>query len=106
MMILRQKSKAITFEAFHVFKVFVANPHQKPEIYSVLWKNRTKLIGFLTTFQETERQDDNQFIHEKNLLIEKLRSMEKTPEEYAEWYEQKQSRGGRSGRTKRAARGT
>ena len=32
MVMLRDDSKAITFEAFHVFKVFVANPHKEPEV--------------------------------------------------------------------------
>jgi len=101
MNILRDRSKAITFEAFHVFKVFVANPHQKPEVYKTLHANREKLIAFLQNFQETERQDDSQFMHEKTLLINKLTRMTKTPQEYeAEYLKKESSKGGR----KRAAR--
>eukprot|EP00494_Astrolonche_serrata_P031120 UN31389 len=47
MIILRKKQKAITFEAFHVFKVFVANPNQTPEVYRTLWNNKSRLIKFL-----------------------------------------------------------
>jgi len=82
MMMLRDKSKAITFEAFHVFKVFVANPHQSPEIYRTLWNNKAKLIKFLKKFQTEDRQDDNQFMHEKQLLIKKLEQMTKDPDAY------------------------
>lgn len=32
MLLLRDKSPAIQFEAFHVFKVFVANPKKPPEV--------------------------------------------------------------------------
>jgi len=89
MMMLRDSSKAITFEAFHVFKVFVANPHKQPEVYSVLYKNKDKLIKFLNDFQTQERQEDNQFIHEKKLLVDKLKKMTKTPEEYEIFFDKK-----------------
>ena len=41
----------IQFEAFHVFKVFVANPEKTPEIIRVLHANRAKIISFLEGFQ-------------------------------------------------------
>jgi calcium binding protein 39 len=51
MNLLRDKSKNIQFEAFHVFKVFVANPNKPAPILSILVKNRDKLVGFLSGFQ-------------------------------------------------------
>ena len=36
MNLLRDKSKNIQFEAFHVFKVFVANPKKPPQIETIL----------------------------------------------------------------------
>lgn len=54
--------------AFHVFKVFVANPKKPSEICSILYQNKTKLIPFLEAFQ-TDKGDE-QFYDEKKLLIE------------------------------------
>lgn len=50
MNLLRDKSRNIQFEAFHVFKVFVANPQKPAEIMSILSKNREKLLTFLEDF--------------------------------------------------------
>lgn len=69
---LRDKSKNIQFEAFHVFKVrllcqmqfylgahreyssqiFVANPHKPPVVASILRKNKDKLLVYLTEFHK------------------------------------------------------
>ena len=54
--------------AFHVFKVFVANPKKPSEICNILYKNKVKLIPFLEAFQ-TEKGDE-QFNDEKKLLVE------------------------------------
>jgi calcium binding protein 39 len=48
--------------------VFVANPKKPPEISTILFKNKVKLIPFLEAFQ-TEKGDE-QFNDEKKLLIE------------------------------------
>ena len=50
MNMLRDKSKNIQFEAFHVFKVFVANPKKPPQIETILKRNRDKLLVFLKNF--------------------------------------------------------
>jgi calcium binding protein 39 len=50
MMMLRDKSKSIQFEAFHVFKVFVANPNKTEPILHILVRNKKKLIVFLNNF--------------------------------------------------------
>lgn len=76
---LRDKSKNIQFEAFHVFKVcrfsffhriplphidqtviqyvlreqiFVANPHKPPAVASILRKNKDRLLAYLTEFHK------------------------------------------------------
>lgn len=51
MTLLRNKSPNIQFEAFHVFKVFVANPKKPDDITLILINNRDKLIAFLKNFQ-------------------------------------------------------
>ena len=74
MLLLRDTSEAIQFEAFHVFKVFVANPKKPPEITRILLNNRSKLIAYLENFQN--EKDDEQFREEKALLINTLKKIE------------------------------
>ncbi|XP_038591335.1 guanine nucleotide exchange factor DBS-like [Micropterus salmoides] len=76
MNLLRDKSPNIQFEAFHVFKVFVANPNKTQPIIDILLKNQTKLIDFLSNFQK-ERTDDEQFNDEKTYLIKQIRDLKK-----------------------------
>mmetsp|Transcript_28482 Transcript_28482/g.31638 ORF Transcript_28482/g.31638 Transcript_28482/m.31638 type:complete len:348 (-) Transcript_28482:208-1251(-) len=52
MNLLRDKSRSIQFEAFHVFKVFVANPNKPQPILEILVRNKAKLIKFLTNFHK------------------------------------------------------
>lgn len=67
MNMLRQPQSNIQFEAFHVFKVFVANPIKPPEISEILLANKAKLVAFLRGFQNDK--DDEQFKEEKEILI-------------------------------------
>ncbi|KAK2499945.1 hypothetical protein MC885_006538 [Smutsia gigantea] len=76
MNLLRDKSPNIQFEAFHVFKVFVASPHKAQPIVEILLKNQPKLVEFLSSFQK-ERTDDEQFTDEKNYLIKQIRDLKK-----------------------------
>jgi hypothetical protein len=43
MNMLRDSSRNIQFEAFHVFKVFVANPDKPAAIHAILCKNKEKV---------------------------------------------------------------
>jgi calcium binding protein 39 len=47
MNLLRGNTKAIQFEAFHVFKIFVANPRKSTQVAEILVRNKLKLIDFL-----------------------------------------------------------
>uniref|UniRef100_A0A8C2FBH1 Calcium binding protein 39 n=1 Tax=Cyprinus carpio TaxID=7962 RepID=A0A8C2FBH1_CYPCA len=76
MNLLRDKSRNIQFEAFHVFKVFVANPNKTQPILDILLKNQTKLIEFLGKFQN-DRTEDEQFSDEKTYLIKQIRDLKK-----------------------------
>jgi len=51
MNLLKDSSKSIQFEAFHVFKVFVANPNKTQPVVEVLLNNRDKLLKYLEDFQ-------------------------------------------------------
>ncbi|KAI8884681.1 Mo25-like protein [Backusella circina FSU 941] len=75
MNLLRDKSRNIQFEAFHVFKVFVANPHKTRPIVDILVKNQDKLITFLGNFHN-DRQDDDQFNDEKAFLIKQIQELQ------------------------------
>jgi len=70
MMLLKDHSKNIQFEAFHVFKVFVANPQKPPPVVEILAKNKDKLIQFLSNFC-TDKEDE-QFNEEKQLLLREI----------------------------------
>ncbi|KXS22447.1 Mo25-PA [Gonapodya prolifera JEL478] len=99
MNLLRDKSRNIQFEAFHVFKVgvslervfslptvsrhvnntlhpkvFVANPNKSKPVLDILQKNKDKLLSFLSNFQ-TDRTDDEQFNDEKAFLIKQIREL-------------------------------
>ncbi|KAH0605830.1 uncharacterized protein H6S33_004287 [Morchella sextelata] len=71
MNLLRDKSKNIQYEAFHVFKVFVANPKKSKPVQDILLKNREKLLAFLPKFHD-DRREDEQFIDEKGFLMKQI----------------------------------
>ncbi|XP_066915443.1 calcium-binding protein 39-like isoform X2 [Clytia hemisphaerica] len=75
MNMLRDKSRNIQFEAFHVFKVFVANPIKTPPILDILLKNKEKLVEFLMHFH-ADRTEDEQFNDEKTYLIKQIKELQ------------------------------
>jgi len=75
MNMLRDNSRSIQFEAFHVFKIFVANPNKSKEVMNILLKNKNQLIDFLSKFQADRREDD-QFNDEKEFLIKQVRALQ------------------------------
>ncbi|KAJ9580728.1 hypothetical protein L9F63_024098 [Diploptera punctata] len=74
MNMLKEKSRNIQFEAFHVFKVFVANPNKPKPILDILLRNQEKLVEFLTRFH-TDRSEDEQFNDEKAYLIKQIKEL-------------------------------
>lgn len=79
MNMLKEKSRNIQFEAFHVFKVFVANPNKPKPILDILLRNQAKLVDFLTKFH-TDRSEDEQFNDEKAYLIKQIKELKPLPE--------------------------
>ena len=73
MNLLRDEARSIQFEAFHVFKVFVANPNKSEQITQILLKNREKLMNYLAAFQND--REDEQFAEEKAMLTRLLERM-------------------------------
>ena len=78
MNLLRDDRKMVQYEGFHVFKVFVANPHKSVPVQKILLMNRDKLLSFLGRFLE-DRTDDEQFIDEREFLIKQIRNMPAVP---------------------------
>jgi len=76
---LEDISKSTQFEAFHVFKVFAANPNKPYSVQLVLWNNKKTLIEYLQDFQKG--REDQQFLDEKKVVIEKLNAIEKPVKE-------------------------
>ena len=74
MVLLRDRSSSIQFEAFHVFKIFVANPHKEGRVRNVLLRNQAKLLDFMSSFQ-SERADE-QFVEEKQFLINEISNLQ------------------------------
>ncbi|RMD43207.1 hypothetical protein DV735_g1897, partial [Chaetothyriales sp. CBS 134920] len=71
MSLLKDDRKMVQYEAFHVFKVFVANPHKSDEVRRILVKNRERLLRFLPGFLDA-RTDDDQFLDEKSFLVRQI----------------------------------
>jgi len=76
MNMLRDKSKSIQFEAFHVFKVFVANPNKAEPIRNILVRNKDKLSNFLKDFQNDRGGEEDQFAEEKAFLLKQIAQMQ------------------------------
>ncbi|CAI5442009.1 unnamed protein product [Caenorhabditis angaria] len=74
MELLRDKRRNIQYEAFHVFKIFVANPNKPRPIFDILNRNREKLVEFLSTFHQ-DRTEDEQFNDEKAYLIKQIQEL-------------------------------
>lgn len=75
MNVLRDPARTIQFEAFHVFKVFVANPRKPDQVKSILMSNKEKLLRFLGTFLE-DREDDEDFMAEKADIIKEIQDLQ------------------------------
>lgn len=78
MNLLRDDRKMVQYEGFHVFKVFVANPHKSVAVQKILIMNREKLLAFLSHFLE-DRTDDEQFIDEREFLIKQIKNLPPQP---------------------------
>jgi calcium binding protein 39 len=80
MNLLKDERKMIKYEAFHVFKVFVANPNKSKKVKEVLFNNKEKLLRFLPKFLE-DRTEDDQFMDEKSYLLRVIEGLKLDDEE-------------------------
>lgn len=75
MKLLRDTSPHITLDAFHVFKVFVANPNKPPEVSQILRDNKVKLSKYLASLHQEKEEADVQFRDEKALIIATIEAL-------------------------------
>lgn len=78
MNLLRQSSKAIQIEAFHVLKIFVVNPRKPPRVQAILFKNRAGLVKLLGTFY-AKKVDDEPFTKDLKTVIQTLENLQSVP---------------------------
>ncbi|KAJ2820179.1 conidiophore development protein hyma [Coemansia furcata] len=78
---LNDKSKSIQYEAFHIFKIFVANPEKTFGVHNILYKNKDRLVKFLTDFQN-DKNSDEQFRDEKVFLVREIKRLLPPPPEH------------------------
>ncbi|KAK9734900.1 hypothetical protein RND81_04G170500 [Saponaria officinalis] len=74
MNLLRDPSKPIQLEAFHIFKLFAANKNKPSDILSLLIANRSKLLRFVGNFK-TDKEDD-QFEADRAQIIKEIAELE------------------------------
>ncbi|XP_038988293.1 calcium-binding protein 39 isoform X2 [Phoenix dactylifera] len=74
MALLKDSSKNIQICAFHIFKVFVANPNKPREIIEVLANNHAELLMLLHCLP-TSRSEDEQLEEERDLVIKEIESL-------------------------------
>ncbi|KAK7359674.1 hypothetical protein VNO77_01636 [Canavalia gladiata] len=72
MTLLRDSSKNIQLSAFHIFKVFVANPNKPREVKIILAKNKQKLLELLQNLSPGKGSEDEQFEEEKEYIIKEI----------------------------------
>lgn len=70
MRLLKDDSAVIRFEAFHVFKVFVANPKKTEPVLKILKRNKDKLIEHLLSF--TTETNSSDFEEEKGFIVDSI----------------------------------
>lgn len=80
MNLLKDDYSSIQYEAFHVFQVFVANPHKPHGVLEILRTNKEKLLRFLEDFHHDKvvsAEEDNRFKSEKGFVINEISLIEK-----------------------------
>ncbi|KAL5097494.1 hypothetical protein RYX36_001821 [Vicia faba] len=74
MNLLRESSKSIQIEAFHVFKLFAANQNKPPDIISIFVANKSKMLRLLDEFKIDK--EDEQFEADKAQVMEEIAALE------------------------------
>ncbi|XP_047974038.1 putative MO25-like protein At5g47540 isoform X2 [Salvia hispanica] len=73
MNLLRESSKSIQIETFHVFKLFAANQNKPTDIINILVANRTKLLRLIADINNDK--DDEKFNYDKSQVIREISAL-------------------------------
>jgi calcium binding protein 39 len=73
MNLLRESSKTIQIEAFHVFKLFVANQNKPSDIANILVANRNKLLRLLADIKPDK--EDERFDADKAQVVREIANL-------------------------------
>lgn len=73
MNLLRESSKSIQIEAFHVFKLFAANQNKPADIVGILVANKSKLLRLFADFKPDK--EDEQFEADKAQVVKEIDSL-------------------------------
>lgn len=76
--LLKDNRRMVNYEAFHIWKIFVANPSKTEEVTRIFVMNREKLLQFLPGFNE-DREEDMQFKDEKSYCIRMIEALPSAP---------------------------
>nr|XP_016453731.1 PREDICTED: putative MO25-like protein At5g47540 isoform X2 [Nicotiana tabacum] len=71
---IKESSKNIQLDAFHVFKLFVANRNKPSDIVNILVANRSKLLRFFASFRIDK--EDEQFEADKAQVVKEIAELE------------------------------
>merc|ERR1712007_203874 len=76
MNLLRDQSLAIQTDAFHIFKIFVANPRKPARVQQILHQNKDRIVKLLEVFIASKRED-KACAKDVCAIISKLHALEK-----------------------------
>jgi len=76
MNLLRDNSKAIQADAFHVFKIFAAAPNKRLRVHQILFRNRERLVKLLERF---DKENDETLLQDRDAVVQALCALEATP---------------------------
>lgn len=75
MNLLREDSKVLQVDAFHVFKIFAANPKKPQRVHQILFRNRDRLIKLIDTFKPSN-DNDKSFMDDRVAVVNALKGLE------------------------------
>ncbi|XP_022642704.1 putative MO25-like protein At5g47540 isoform X2 [Vigna radiata var. radiata] len=70
---VKESSKSIQIEAFHVFKLFAANQHKPADIVSIFVANKSKMLRLLEDFKIDK--EDEQFEADKAQVMKEIEAL-------------------------------
>lgn len=79
LILMDNSSKVVRFEAFHIFKIFAANPNKTPKIIRILTQNHNRIMKLLESIEQ-DRSEDVEFCQDKTAVVRKLNSLKEKAE--------------------------